>query len=622
MIDARRPGDAPGLQTSLKKAPTRGASQVEPPAGGRNIMKTEKTSIEHFRTPAVAGGQRGSTLFFALIAIVLLFTLGAIIATALSKSMYQSRRDAIRVKSFSAAEAAANEAMFYAGTKMYSTYGNFWGSFVANELYVNQTTPTTHQGVFDGIPVEYWFEDNLDSDGTDAYGQPIRDQRIDSDDFIWIYARALPAEQPPTTLRVLIHAPPPPESMSYAFFGNRVEFHNHNGVPYGVIMYTSVFSNSDCNVDSAIQIEGQIVAVEKVELNKGPRGNHEPYAVVNPMPIQGDSKPMAGVRTTSPPPQIIPFPKFRFEEAKQIAINHGTYFPNNQAFLNYLMDPSRTKIFYQNSADPATWRVIDAPTPQDLDRRFPIGDLNGDQKLDPLLEKHTVYVYELTAANPNDLTYDNIYYVEGSLKLAFDMRRMVRIEGSLIVTGSLDIECAGEFLQFEERDSVAKDSVLRDANELDTNRSSILDGNGDGIPDRLCDLDGDGSLLDFRSPTASAITMDRHYSRYPAIVAGNDLKIGGDKGGPVHIEGTMYTAGASHLHRSEAWGPVFVLGNEIADFIHNCEYISFQYDSEIRYTIGLGELLLERPDVRYYAFDENPPVPQIPALGTGTPAAP
>lgn len=336
-------------------------------------MKTKTRRIGRSPENAVARGQSGSTLFFALIAIVLLFTLGAIIATALTRSMFQSRRDLVRVKSFSAAEAAANEAMFYAGTKMYSTYGNFWSSFIANELYVNQANPQTHQTVFDGIPVQYWFEDNLDRDGTNASGQPIRDQRIDTDGFIWIYARALPSEQPPTTLRVLIHAPPPPESTSYAFFGNLVEFHNHNGAPYGVVMYTSVFSNSDCDVDSAIQIEGQIVAVEKVELNKGPRGNHAPYAIVNPMPIQGDSKPQAGVRNASPPPQIIPFPKFRFDEAKQIAMNHGTFFPNGKAFLDYLTNPSRTKIFNQDSSDPATWRVIDSPTPSNLDRRFPWG---------------------------------------------------------------------------------------------------------------------------------------------------------------------------------------------------------------------------------------------------------
>ena len=98
-----------------------------------------------------------------------------------------------------------------------------------------------------------------------------------------------------------------------------------------------------------------------------------------------------------------------------------------------------------------------------------------------------------------------------------------------------------------------------------------------GIADRLCDLDGDGSLLDYRSddPAVLAATKDLHYSRYPVIAAGGNLKIAGSKGGPVHIEGTIYTQDTSHMHRSKVWGPVFALGNEIADFVHNCEYISF-----------------------------------------------
>ena len=151
--------------------------------------------------------QKGSSLFFTLVALFLLFILGSIIAAALSKSMFQTRRDTLKVRAFSAAEAAANKGMFYAESKIFGQYGD-WQSFLNAELYTNMGSPSTHTDTIDGIPVEFWFEDNLDVDGTDALGQPIVNQNIDTDEFIWVYTRAFPPDNQPPVNDHIPHVTP------------------------------------------------------------------------------------------------------------------------------------------------------------------------------------------------------------------------------------------------------------------------------------------------------------------------------------------------------------------------------------------------------------------------------
>jgi hypothetical protein len=151
---------------------------------------------------------------------------------------------------------------------------------------------------------------------------------------------------------------------------------------------------------------------------------------------------------------------------------------------------------------------------------------------------------------------------------------------------------------------------LVDATPADTNRISVLDGNGDGTLDRLCDLDGDGSLYDFRNPNPTALgTKDVHYSDFPALVGIQGLKIDKSDGGPTHIEGTIYTMDESHFHRSNVYEKAFVMGSEIADTVHNCEYISFLYDPEVKNTKGFAERLNGRVNLDQLSFDENPSIP-------------
>jgi hypothetical protein len=554
-----------------------------------------------YRLCIMKGKEEGMALFLVVTFIVLTLTLASILAISLSRSFFNTENQNARMEGFAVAEAAVNRGVFRAEAVLTDTYGNSWFSLVNGELLDNKSPQTLFHGDLDGIPYYFWYQDNDDGDS---------DMTADSDNLIYVYGLAKPPGKQPVAARALIHAPKPPAALDYALFGNFVHFDNHNGAAFGVTLTTTVWSNSICKVDSAIEIYGQITAVNQVLLNTGPRGNKVPYSVVNPPPIQGDEGAIAPVISASPPPDIKAFPNFDLEFARQTAKDHATWFSSGSAFLTYLNAASRKTTYAQSVGPPPNYRYIHIPNPSDIDQRFPVGDQNANQKIDGG-EHLNADIHTLDALHVNDFTYDNVYFVEGSLTLTYPIDDMVRIEGSLIVNGDLTIHAGGEILAYQERDSCDSATTLVDATPADTNAISLLDGNGDGVKDTLCDLDGDGSLYDFRNANPTSLgTKDEHYSDFPAIVATTGLKIDKSSGGPTHIEGTIYTPDESHLHRSQVYEKAFVMGSEIADTVHNCEYMSFLYDKEVKHTKGFAERLSGRQILEILSFDENPQIPQ------------
>ncbi len=48
-------------------------------------------------------------------------------------------------------------------------------------------------------------------------------------------------------------------------------------------------------------------------------------------------------------------------------------------------------------------------------------------------------------------------------------------------------------------------------------------------------------------------------------------------GGPVTIEGLVYSEGEVHIHQSDPYNAVAMEGIQIADKVHNCEWFWFNY---------------------------------------------
>jgi hypothetical protein len=540
-------------------------------------------------------GERGAALMVALFVLTVILVLGAAMSNDLLQSLFHTADQVAGNRAFDAAEGGLHRALYWSSARLADVYQNSWTDFVAGELYVHRGR--TETGQVGALGYEFWFEDNND----DA------DQGSDADRLVWIYSRAALPRGRSRTVRALVEGIGSPAALDYALFGNSIHFDNHNKTAFGVDMLTTVWSNSWIKVDSGIRIIGQMTGVEWVSLDDGPAGGccGLPATVVSPAPWQGNGGATPPVLTQVPAPQVKPFPQFRFDLAKAAAVANGTYFANQAAFVSYLQTAANAVTFNPpgNCSNPAIPRVY-IPTTTDLDQYFEVGDDNGNHcgEVSPVTV-YRVIAPAATTASPSDAR-NNVLYVDGGLTLNYPISKYFRIEGSLIVDGPVNIKSGGWILAYEERDGNPQHAPSRPAT------ASVMDYDGNGVMDALADLDGDGSRYDFRGPQA-ATSLDRHYSNWPAIAASGNLKI--DKGdGATHIEGTIWTAEESHFHRSEANGKAFLLGSEIANVVHNCEFISFLYDPEVKNTLGFAEPDSGRHPLNVVLFDEQPPAEGTP----------
>ena len=60
------------------------------------------------------------------------------------------------------------------------------------------------------------------------------------------------------------------------------------------------------------------------------------------------------------------------------------------------------------------------------------------------------------------------------------------------------------------------------------------------------------------------------------------------EGGPVYMEGVVYTMSQIHVHQTDPYNAVFFAGTEIADYIHNCEWFRQEYKAYPK-ILGLGD---------------------------------
>jgi hypothetical protein len=99
------------------------------------------------------------------------------------------------------------------------------------------------------------------------------------------------------------------------------------------------------------------------------------------------------------------------------------------------------------------------------------------------------------------------------------------------------------------------------------------------------------------------------FSNWPALAANGRVKLGnscGSSGGPVHIEGPVYSLAESHIHKSNTYESSYAVGSEIADVIHNCQWFSFAYDPRARFTLGLSGRVSGRSALQIIRLEERP----------------
>lgn len=403
----------------------------------------------------------------------------------------------------------------------------------------------------------------------------------------------------------------PVEALNYAMYGNKIEFHNHNKVPYGVSLNTSVYSNGNIQIDKAISIIGPTQAVNAIRPNTGPASNEGalPNTVLSPGGQQGDPNPSpvvaeAPVVQVVPAPKVEPFPSFDFYAAQQAGTAAGrtmtptqltTLIANAKACAGamtadgvarapgYGGAPAACAVntVYNNTGVTAANvplqivhyltgtgavcpsncpnpRSIAVPNGTNPNNFVPLGSANGTSN--PAANTH---LHEIRLAAVNAPLSDTLLYISGSLTLENVTTTLVQVQGSLIVNGSLTVHSPMEILAWYNRTGpkfVPLDQTLYDPIATTVAQAAV------GQP------------------------YDIIYSNWPAIAANGGVKVddsGGGNGGPVHIEGAVYTVAESHFHKSNGYESSYSVGSEIADTIHNCQWLSFAYDPQARKTFGL-----------------------------------
>ncbi|UCF38423.1 MAG: hypothetical protein JSU96_06150 [Acidobacteriota bacterium] len=432
------------------------------------------------------------------------------------------------------------------------------------------------------------------------------------------------------------------KALDYSLFGNYIHFDNHNRVNFGVRLVSSVYSNSSIKIDPGIIIEGPVQAVQFVEPSSSYGGLVA--TKIEPAAQQGDPDPTnissAPVEQVQPAPTVWPFPSFNFDEALSVAqaqkrvmaaqefeslaqaaydyaktLQCGgsddqcnqlvslpqTYYPSS---VNKDFVPVNVIKHYTTTSNGVPRRFIRVPNADMPDTLIEVGSHDGvSEGLDTTYE----VIFEGDPLPDND----TVFYLDGDLELSLPGECPVRIEGSLIVDGSVTILGSAEILAWENRNSPwfvpLGESLYQFALTLDQV------GPGDGFYDTSTPTSGDCGGL------PCPPLFDVRYSRYPAIAANDTFRVVGGAyrddsgsltfaqaaGGPVHIEGVVYSVAESHLHRSEFEAAAYAVGSEIADIVHNCQFFSFAYDPEAKDTFGFENRVTGRVQLTVVRYSEQ-----------------
>lgn len=404
----------------------------------------------------------------------------------------------------------------------------------------------------------------------------------------------------------------PVDALNYAMFGNHIEFHNHNKVPYGLTLNTTIFSNGAILIDKAVSIVGLTQAVNTVSPNTGPASGTAalPNTTLTPTGEQGDPDPITTVPSAliaqvTPGPEIKPFPTFDFNLAQTTAAAAGRQMTPTQ-FLRLIANaqdcavamaadgtarlpgyagapaaclngpvyaatgvtqanvPLEIVHYRTNTAGvtcpsscPAP-RSINVPNAANPTQSVPLGSANGVANAANNTDLHEIRLLG------DGVLQNSMFYISGALTLTRPTTTLLQIQGGLIVNGAVTLNAPVELMAWRNR--TAPNFVPLGQTLYETIASTAAE-------------------------TAEGQPFDVIYSNWPALAANGKLNIKDSgafpDGGPVHIEGAVYTPSESHFHKSDAYESSYAVGSEIADTIHNCQWFSFAYDPQAKKTLGL-----------------------------------
>jgi len=288
-----------------------------------------------------------------------------------------------------------------------------------------------------------------------------------------------------------------PRAFDYSLFGERVGFHNHMKVNYGLAINSRVWSNSDIVIHPGLVMNGDFTAVGKLTILTTPT-SLSPTVYTGQFLDGTPGSPFYAPNFNLPVPERIPFPVYDFADAKEKAMAAGTYFATPADFYAYIA--ARTTTW---AATNRQFYAFPSPLPGNADRTIALMDKTM---------KSTGIVSRAALDG-------SIFYVQGSVSLKGAPDTLLILRGGLVVEGSVTIARPMELYAKPTTPAIAA-----------TGKIDITDTN----------------------PTDGT-------------------------GGPVTIEGIIYTLAECHIHQSHPYNAVSVKGIEVANYVHNCEWFSFTY---------------------------------------------
>jgi len=523
----------------------------------------------------------GIALISVLILICLAITLGAAIASTTVRTMSDTSTARFRETAYTLAQNGINSTLFQIEAATAPSDGPSIDieTYLSNELGADHSGTKTFSGTSGEGSHTVTLSDPISADGKFILTSVGKDKSGRT-----------------RTLVAQVEARPV-QALNYGIFGNRVEFHNHNKVNYGIPLETSVLSNSFILIDSGVSIQAPVQAVNYISPDEGIAAGTPGINPAHLFPVgqQGDPSPHSGadapVVQTTPPPAVKAFPTFDFNKAAAVAGAGRQLSPsqftnlvkNAQAYAATLsgaqvntsvaLPALRYDLPFMSGVLPANVvvsvihhtadqpRLIRIPNAANANQTIPLGTVDG-------VSAPGADTYEVIF-NGNPLA-DTVLFITNSLTITPPTginNTLIRIEGSLVVNGAVAIEAPAELLAWW---NVTAPYALS-----------------------LAQIDAGQTLYQnvaTNAPDALSGNFDLIYSRYPAIAANGSVKILDDsKAGPTHIEGVVYSVAESHLHRSAGSDAGYTVGSEIGDLIHNCQFFSSAYDNRAKQTVGFFE---------------------------------
>lgn len=308
-----------------------------------------------------------------------------------------------------------------------------------------------------------------------------------------------------------------PKALDYALFGQKVGFHNHMKKNYGLTITSDIWSNEDLTIHRGLTLSGDCTACGQILFATQPTGLDDKNKEIGPTRYTGEM-----LDGTPGSPFYAP--------------NHGKPVPepipfpvfdfaaaSNSAVASGTFFPTAAAFTaYLTNSTKAT--IVKYPATNPAPYGFPAPlPTNSNNKIwlrktysAPTGTKTGIVSRTTIGATGSSNT---IFYVKGSVALTADCNALLVIYGGLVVEGSVTVKAPLELY------AGASTPAIAATGKIDITDKDHTDGNG----------------------------------------------------GPVNIKGIVYTLAECHIHQTDPYNAVSILGIEVAQYIHNCEWFSFTY---------------------------------------------